>query len=97
MKLQNRIPILDQNLTSGDMTLYCLQKIVKYDEGYSESSIMGVWDSPDGEIDEAAQRFSKEIKIFSDYNSVKPHTLTFRKVRATISLELVESRSEHFG
>lgn len=97
MKLQNRIPLLDQTLTSGDMTSYCLQQITKYDEGHSESNIIGVWDSPDGEIDEAAQKIIKKIKDFCKDNSVKPHTMTLRKVKATISLEVVESRSEHYG
>lgn len=98
MKLQNRIPELDYTLLSGDKIVYYLQEITKYDEGYSESNIIGVWDSPNGDIDKAAQNIIKQRKEFCEYNKfVKPHTLTMRKVKAIISSEVVESQSEHYG
>lgn len=98
MKLSNRIPELDQHLMSGANVIYYLQEITKYDEGYSESHIIGVWDSPDGDIDEAAQKVIKQYKEFAEYNKfVKPHTMTIRKIKATISEELIESQSEHYG
>ena len=98
MKIPNRIPELAQHLVSGDNTVYYLQKITNYDEGYSESCIIGVWDSPSGDIDKAAQDLIKLNKEFCEDNKfVKPHTMIIRKVKAVISLELVESQSEHYG
>ena len=96
--IPNRLPELEPQLVSGDKTVYYLQKIIKYDEGYTESFIIGVWDSPDGDIDKAAQNVIKQEKEFCKYNKfVKPHTMTIRKVKAIISSEVVESRSEHYG
>ena len=98
MSLPNRIPELDQNLVSSNKTVYYLQKIFKYDEGYTDTCILGVWDSPDGDIDKIAQKFINQEKEFCEYNKfVKPHTMTMRKVKATISSEVVESQSEHYG
>lgn len=98
MKLPNRLPELEQYLVSDNKTLYYLQKIIKYDEGYTESFIIGVWDSPDGDIDKAAQNVLRQEKEFCEDNKfVKPHTMTIRKVKATISLEVIESRSDHYG
>lgn len=98
MYTPNRLPELEQQLISGDKIVYYLQKIIKYDEGYTESSIIGVWDSLDGDIDKAAQNAIKQEKEFCEYNKfVKPHTFTIRKVKANISSEVVESRSEHYG
>lgn len=98
MKLPNRIPELEQYFVSGGKTVYYLQEITKYDEGRSESYIVGVWDSPNGDIDKAAQNIIKQRKEFCKYNKfIKPHTMTMRKVKATISSEVVESQSEHYG
>jgi hypothetical protein len=98
MKLPNRIPELEQYFVSGDKTIYYLQEITKYDEGHSESNIIGVWDSLNGDIDKAAQNIIKQRKEFCTINKfVKPHTMTMRKVKATISSEVVESQSEHYG
>ena len=97
MHLQNKLPELEQQLVSGDKTVYYLQKIVKYDGDYAESFIIGVWDSPDGDIDNAAQNVIRQEKEFCKYNFVKPHTMTIRKVKAIISSEVVESHSEHYG
>lgn len=98
MKLPNRITEIDQDLVSGNKTVYYIQKIIKYDEGYSESYIIGVWDSPDGDIDKAAQNVIRQEKEFCEYNKfVKPHTMTVRKVKAVIYQEVIESQSEHCG
>lgn len=98
MNLPNRLPELEQNLMSDSKTVYYLQKIIKYDEGHSESYIVGVYDSPSGDIDKAAQNIIKQNKDFCKYNKfVKPNTMTMRKVKATISSEVVESQSEHYG
>lgn len=98
MKLQNKIPELEYSIVSDGKTVYYLQEITKYDEGYSESNIIGVWDSPNGDIDKAAQNIIKQNKEFCEYNKfVKPHTMTMRKVKATISSEVIESQSEHYG
>jgi hypothetical protein len=98
MNLPNSLPELDINLESDSKTVYYLQKIIKYDEGYTESFIIGVWDSPEGGIDKAAQNIIRQEKEFCKYNKfVKPHTMTIRKVKAIISSEVVESRSEHYG
>lgn len=98
MKLPNRLPVLEEYLVSGDKTIYYLQEIVKYDEGYTESFIIGVYDSPDCDIDKAAQSIIRQNKEFCKYNKfVKPHTMTIRKVKATISSEVAESLSEHYG
>lgn len=98
MKLPNRIPELEQYYVSCDKTVYYLQEITKYDEGYSESNIIGVWDSPNGDIDNAAQNIIKQRKEFCEHNKfVKPHTMTMRKVKVVISSEVIESRSEHYG
>lgn len=98
MNLPNRLPELEHYITSDNKTVYYLQKIIKYDEGYTESFIIGVWDSPDGDIDTAAQNVINQNKEFCEYNkSVKPHTMTIRKVKAIISSEVVESQSEHYG
>lgn len=98
MNLPNRLPELEQQLLSGDKTVYYLQNITKYDEGYSESHIIGVWDSPDGDIDEVARKIIKQNKEFCEHNKfVKPHTMTIRKVKTVISSEVTESRSEHYG
>lgn len=99
MKLPNRIPELEQYFVSGYKTVYYLQEITKYDEGYLvESNIIGVWDSPNGDIDKAAQNIIKQRKEFCANNKfVKPHTMTMRKVKATISSEVIESQSEHYG
>lgn len=98
MNLPNRLPELEHYVTSDIKTVYYLQKIIKYDEGYTESFIIGVWDSPEGDIDKAAQNVIKQEKEFCEYNKfVKPHTITMRKVKTIISSEVVESRSEHHG
>lgn len=98
MSLPNRLPELDQQLVFGDKTVYYLQEITKYDAGYSESHIVGIWDSPDGDIDKAAQNVIKQEKEFYEYNKfVKPHTFTIRKIKAVISQEVIESQSEHYG
>lgn len=98
MYVPNRLPELEQQLISGNKTVYYIQKIIKYDEGYAESFIIGVWDSPDGDIDKAAQNVIKQEKEFCEYNKfVKPHTMTIRKVKAIISSKVVESQSEHHG
>ena len=97
MMLQNRIPELDKDLIFGYKTVYYLQKIIKYDEGDSESSIIGVWYSLDDDIDKAAQDAIIQVKELYKYNEVKPHTLTIRKIKATISSEEIESKFEHFG
>lgn len=98
MNLPNRLPELEPQLISGGKTVYYLQKIIKYDEGHTESFIIGVWDSPDGDIDKAAQNVIRQDKEFCEYNKfVKPHTMTIRKVKTIISSEVVESKSEHLG
>lgn len=98
MKLPNRIPELEHYFVSGGKTVYYLQEITKYDEGRSESYIVGVWDSPNGDIDKAAQNIIKQRKEFCKCNKfIKPHVLTIRKVKATISSEVVESQSERYG
>ena len=98
MKFQNKIPELESYLVSGGKTVYYLQEIVKYGEGHSESHIIGVWDSPDGDIDKAAQNVIKQNKEFCEYNKfVKPHTMTVRKVKTVISQEVTESQSAHYG
>lgn len=96
--MNNKIPELNKDLVFEYKTVYYLQKILKYDEGYSESRIIGVYNSQDGDIDEAAQDAIRQEKEFCKYNKfVKPHTLTIRKIKATISSEEIESNSEHFG
>ena len=98
MKLPNKLPELEHYLVSGSTTVYYLQKIIKYDNGLTESSIIGVWDSPNGDIDAAAQNVIRQEKDFCEYNKfVKPHTFTIRKIKATISEEVIESQSEHYG
>lgn len=98
MKTQNKIPELNKDLMFEYKTVYYLQKIFKYDEGYSESSIIGVWYSQDGDIDEAMLNAIRQEKEFYKYNkSIKPHTFTIRKIKATISSEEIESKSEHYG
>jgi hypothetical protein len=98
MNLPNRLPELEPQLISGGKTVYYLQKIIKYDEGHTESFIIGVWNFPDGDIDKAAQNIIKQEKEFCKYNKfVKPHTMTIRKVKTTISSEVIESKSEHLG
>lgn len=98
MYIPNRLPELEPYLVSGDKTVYYLQKIIKYDEGHTESFIIGMWDSPNGDIDKAAQNVIRQEKEFCEYNKfVKPHTMTIRKVKTTISSEAVESQSEHYG
>lgn len=98
MKLPNRIPELEQHFISGSKTVYYLQEITKYDEGHSESYIIGVWDSKDGDIDKAAQNIVKQRKEFCKCNKfIKPHVFTIRKIKATVSSEVVESQSEHYG
>lgn len=98
MKLPNRIPELEQYFASGEKTVYYLQEITRYDEGHTESNIIGVWDSSDGDIDKAAQNLIKQNKEFCEYNKfVKPHTMTVRKIKVIVSSEVVESRSEHYG
>lgn len=97
MKLQNKIPELERYFVSGDKTVYYLQKIIKYDEGHNETYIIGVWDSPEGDIDKAAQNIVRQEKEFCEHNKfVKQHTMTIRKIKAVISLKVVESRSEHY-
>lgn len=98
MNLPNRLPELEHYITSDNKTVYYLQKVIKYDEGHTESSIIGVWDSPDGDIDKDAQNVIRQEKEFCEYNKfVEPHTFTIRKVKTTISFEAVESQSEHYG
>jgi hypothetical protein len=98
MKLSNKSPELDPYLVSGANVIYYLQTIRKYDEGYTESFIIGVWDSPDGDIDEAAQKVIRQEREFCEGNKfVKPHTMAVRKIKVSISSEVVESRSEHYG
>lgn len=98
MKLSNRIPELEHYATSDNKTVYCLQNIIKYDEGYSESYIIGVWDSSEGDIDKVAQNVIRQKKEFCEYNKfVKPHTFTIRKVKAVISQDVIEAQSEHYG
>lgn len=95
--VSNKIFELDKNLESDYKTVYYLQKIIKYNEGYSESRIIDVYDSPDGDIDKAAQNVIRQEKEFCKYNkSVKPHTITVRKIKAIISYEEIESKSEYF-
>ena len=94
----NRISELDINLESDNKTVYYLQKIIKYDDGYTESFIIGVWDSPEGNIDKFAQNIIRQEKEFCEYNKyVKPHIMTIRKVKAIISSEVIESQSDHYG
>ena len=97
MKLPNKIPEIDQNLVFEYKSVYYLQKIIKYDEGSSESCVIGVWYSPDGDIDKALQDIIKQEKEFCERNTVKPHTFTIRKIQAVISSEELWSRSEHYG
>lgn len=97
MNLPNSLPELEQQLESCNKTVYYLQNIMKYDEGHSESFIIGVWDSPEGDIDKVAQNVIRQEKEFCDYNITKPHTMTIRKVKATISSEVVETQSDHYG
>lgn len=98
MKLPNRIPELEQYFVSGSKTVYYLQKIYKYDCDITQSFIIGVWDSHDGDIDKTAQNVIRQEKEFCDYNKfVKPHTMTIRKVKTVISSEVVESQSEHYS
>ena len=95
MKFQNRIPELEHYIASGDKIVYYLQKIIRYDDGYTESFIIGVYNSPHGDIDKAAQNVIRQGKEFCKYNrSAKSHTLTIRKVKAVISSEVIESQSE---
>lgn len=96
--IPNRLPELEPQLVSCDKTVYYLQKITKYDEGYTESFIIGVYDFLNGDIDKVAQNVIRQEKEFCEYNkSVKSHTMTIRKVRATISSEVVEAQSKHYG
>ena len=98
MKLPNKLPELEHYLVSGSTTVHYLQKIIKYDGGLTESSIIGVWDSPNGDIDKAAQNVIRQEKEFCEYNKfVKPHTFTIRKIKTIISEEVIESQSEHYG
>jgi hypothetical protein len=98
MNLPNKLPELDPYLTDCANVIYYLQKIIKYDEGRTESFIIGVWDSPDGDIDKEAQNVIRQEKEFRKYNKfVKPRTMTIRKVKTTIYSKVIESQSEHYG
>lgn len=98
MNLPNRLPELEHYTISDNKTVYYLQKIIKYDEGLTESFIIGVWDSQNGDIDKAAQNAIRQEKELCEYNKfVKPHTFTIRKIKTTISEEVIESQSEHYG
>jgi len=94
----NKIAELDINLESDNKTVYYLQKIVKYDDDYTESFIIGVWDSPEGDIDKFAQNIIRQEKEFCEYNKyVKPHMMTIRKVKTAIYSEVVETQSDNYG
>lgn len=98
MKLPNKLPELEHYITSDNKTVYYLQKIYKYDSDIIQSFIIGVWDSPDGDIDKVAQNVIKQEKEFCDYNKfIKPHTFTIKKIKATISSEVIESQSDYYG
>ena len=97
MSTPNRLPELDQNLVSSDKALYYLQKIIKYDNGHTSSYVIGVWKSPDGDIDKVAQNAIRQEKEFCEYNNfVEPHTMTIRKVKVDIHSTVLEAMSEHF-
>ena len=98
MKLSSKLPELEHYTISDNKTIYYLQKIIKYDEGYTESFTIGVYDSQNGDIDKAAQNVIRQEKEFCEYNKfVKPHTFTIRKIKTIISEEVIESQSEHYG
>lgn len=100
MKLPNRLPQLNYSKSSEEKTVYYLQQIIKYDDSdVEESSIIGVYDSKDGDIDAEAQKRSLEIKRFCEANkfTIKPHNFILRKIKVIVSSEVVESKLEHFG
>jgi hypothetical protein len=104
MTIQNKIFEVDQDLVYYDKTVYYLQKILKYDEGETISSIIGVWDSSEGDIDEAAQstiRQEETLRRYKEtlrrYNEVKPYTFIIRKVKADIHFKVIESESNYYG
>lgn len=97
MMIQNKIPELNRESLFEYKTVYYLQKILKYDDGYTTSSIIGVWHSSEGEIDEAAQSILRQEEATRRYKEVKPRTLTIRKIKTTISSEEIESKSERYG
>lgn len=98
MKLQNKIPELEHYFVSGDKIVYYLQKIIKYDGGHTESYIIGVWDSPDGDIYKAAQNIIRQEKEFCEHNKfVKLHTMIISKVKTAICSKVIESISDHYS
>lgn len=100
MKLPNRIPQLGSSELSEEKSVYYLQRIIKYDDSdIEESSIVGVFDSPEGDIDAEAQKLSHEIKLFCEANksTIMPHNFILRKIKVIVSSEVVESKLEHFG
>lgn len=91
MNLPDILPELEHYTISDNKTVYYLQKIIKYDEGHTHSSIIGVYGSLEGDIDKATQDAIRQAKEFCKYNEVKPHILTIRKIKATISSEEIAS------
>jgi len=94
------IPVLNSKLVAGTKWIFCIQKIIKYDDANEESysDYIGAWDSDTGDIDKTMESIYNREKEFCDNNKfVKPFTFTLRKVAIECKMEVVDKIEDHFG
>ncbi len=100
MKTNHMIPVLNSKCVAGTKWIFCIQKIIKYDDSFMEtySDYIGAWDSDTGEIDQVMQKIRKNEEDFCKNNKqVKPFTFTLRKVAIECKMSVVDKTEDHFG
>lgn len=100
MKTNHMIPVLDSKCVAGTKWIFCIQKIIKYDDSSMEtySDYIGAWDSDTGEIDQVMQKIRKNEEDFCKNNKqVKPFTFTLRKVAIECKMSVVDKTEDYFG
>ena len=100
MKYPDKIPVLSMTRTSEEKKLYGIQKICKYDDADEViyENYVGIFDSPDGDIDDTMKKIYNREKEFCENNKyVKPFKFILRKVAITCQLKEICKIEDHFG
>lgn len=100
MKTNKTLPILDRECISDTKLVFCIQKIIQYDDGNIDPycDYIGAWDSDTGEIDKTMQDMLKrEKELCSNNKYIKPFTFILRKVAIECKMKVISGMKDHFG
>lgn len=100
MKINKTLPVLEKECISDTIWRFCIQKILKYDDGSIDPycDYICAWDSDTGDIDKAIEDIYRRDKEFCDNNKcVKPFTFTLRKIAIECKMTVIGEKKDHFG